>query len=131
MFAVPKHIAQLMLVKNNYILQKTFINFGRRQPKTDRTKNSKIEEKPEKLHRFVSKTLTSYLFNLPLKHFQQLHHYKHLREYKSGMGTLTIRNGLWTLLVYPVLKDQKHEKCVKTSSERNIGGKVLKIQIIE
>ena len=41
MFGVPKHIAQKMVEKSNYTLQKTVINFDKRQFKIDQTKTSK------------------------------------------------------------------------------------------
>ena len=40
-FTVPKYIAYKMARKSNYILQKTFIGFNRRQFKTNQTKNLK------------------------------------------------------------------------------------------
>ena len=44
-FAIPTDIAHKMANKSNYILQKTFINFDKRQLKTDQTKTRKMTTK--------------------------------------------------------------------------------------
>ena len=49
MFGVPKHIALKMVIKNNYVLKKTFINFYKPQFKTGPTKN---DEKTRKIATF-------------------------------------------------------------------------------
>ena len=43
-------------LKSNYILLKTFINFDKRQFKTNQIKTRKMPKKREKMHHFRSKT---------------------------------------------------------------------------
>ena len=52
MFGVPKHIAHKRVIKSNYFLQKTFINFYKPQFQTGSTKNSENEKTRKKMQHF-------------------------------------------------------------------------------
>ena len=45
MFAVAKRMAHKMVINSNYVLQRNFINFNKRQFTTSWTKNSKNDLK--------------------------------------------------------------------------------------
>ena len=52
MFGVAIDIALKVAVKSNYVLQRTFINFNKPQFQTGLTKNTKNDEKVQKISLF-------------------------------------------------------------------------------
>ena len=78
MFVVPKHIAHKMVITSTFVLQKSFINFQKFQPKTNQAKHLKNHKKHEN---FEPKNSLKRPFNLELRPSQQLQHSKHLKDY--------------------------------------------------
>ena len=79
-YSTKKYGAHKMFIKSNYVMQKTFINFYKRQFKTNQTKTQKMTKKTFKKH-FSFGLKNSKLFHLKIRPSQQLHRSNHLKDY--------------------------------------------------
>ena len=84
-----------MVITNNFVSQKTFINFKNLSLRLINKNSKKSQKTFKKNHYFEPKNSQILPLNLKLRQSQQLHHSKHLKTTKAHFGPLMKLNSRW------------------------------------